>query len=108
MRTIPIATLLLAAALAASACVWTGAISNTGPSLFVASTKEPVLATEAIDATSTGEACSYNWFGIVSAGDSSIDAAKKDGDITQVASVDKQYLNILFLWGRACTIVKGK
>jgi hypothetical protein len=107
MRAFPIAA-LLAAAFAASACVATGLNSNTGPSLFVTSIKEPLQATEATDASATGKACSYNWFGLVSAGDSSIDAAKKDGDITQVASVDKQYLNILFLWGRSCTIVKGK
>lgn len=106
MRT-DLTAVLLAAALAAAGCVTTGVNSGTGAALVMAF-KEPVQATEATDAGSTGKACSTNWFGLVSAGDSSIDAAKKDGDITLVSSVDRQYVNVLFLWGRSCTIVQGK
>ena len=45
--------------------------------------------------------------GIIATGDASIDAAKKAGGITNVASVDHDSTSILGLFATFCTVVKG-
>jgi len=55
----------------------------------------------------TGEACAMSILGIVAIGDGSIDAAKKDGGITQVASVDHKAFSVLGIYGNVCTVVTG-
>ena len=54
-----------------------------------------------------GEACSYNVFGIVAVGDSSIRAAKARGGIKTVSHFDKDLFNIFGMFGKACTVVYG-
>jgi hypothetical protein len=56
----------------------------------------------------TGEACAMSILGIVALGDGSIDAAKKAGGITTVATVDHKSFGILSLYGNVCTIVTGQ
>lgn len=58
-------------------------------------------------ATKTGKACAHSWFGLVGLGDASVETAKANGGITQVAVVDHSAKNILGIWGEFCTIVKG-
>lgn len=55
----------------------------------------------------TGTACTQNYVGVVTMGDSSIEAAKKAGGISRVSSVDYEYFTILGFYGKVCTIVKG-
>ncbi len=57
-------------------------------------------------ARKTGTACAENIVGVV-IGDSSIEAAKKDGKISSVVSVDYDVVNVLYLYGKRCTIVHG-
>jgi hypothetical protein len=45
--------------------------------------------------------------GAVAQGDASIIAAKANGGITKVSSVDHTAKSILGIWGEWCTIVKG-
>ncbi len=92
--------------LAATGCASTGAMSATGAAL-VTITKEGGEATAANGATKHGEACSQNILGIAATGDSSIEAAKQRAGITQVTNVDRDYLNILFLYGQTCVHVYG-
>jgi hypothetical protein len=58
--------------------------------------------------TKSGEACVMSILGIVALGDGSIDAAKKDGGVTQVASVDHTVFSILGIYGNVCTKVTGQ
>lgn len=56
----------------------------------------------------TGEACVKSIISLVSYGDGSIAAAKANGQITKVASVDYDAMNVLGVYGQYCTIVKGE
>lgn len=56
----------------------------------------------------SGEACVMSILGIVALGDGSIDAAKKDGGVTQVASVDHSVFSILGIYANVCTKVTGQ
>ena len=58
-------------------------------------------------ATATGKACATTILGMVATGDASLETAKANGGITQVAVVDHSAKNILGIWGEYCTIVKG-
>lgn len=64
-------------------------------------------ATDASGASKTGMACAQSILGIVAMGDASLQAAKKDGNITTVSSVDGHSTNILGFFAKYCTIVKG-
>jgi hypothetical protein len=57
--------------------------------------------------TKTGQACTTSILSVVATGDGSIAAAKADGRITNVTSVDYSANNILGIYGQYCTIVKG-
>ena len=78
--------------------------SQLGQSL-ISQTKEPVLVT-GNSGTKEGKACGRNILGIFSEGDMSIEAAMKNGGISQISSVDKTVNNMIFL-SDVCTIVKG-
>jgi hypothetical protein len=56
----------------------------------------------------TGKSCVISVLQLVSAGDGGIDAAKRDGNITKVASVDYDFMNVLGVYGQYCTIVRGE
>jgi len=58
-------------------------------------------------ATKTGKACATSILAMVATGDASLEAAKANGGITQVAVVDHSAKNILGIWGEFCTIVHG-
>jgi len=55
-----------------------------------------------------GEACATGILGLVATGDASLEAAAKDGKITQITAVDYHYNNILGLYAKYCTVVKGE
>lgn len=80
--------------------------SRTGVAAIAVQT-EAGMATEGTAAHKRGQACSHNVLGIVTYGDSSIQRAKTDAGITDVASVDYEYLKVLVFYGRVCTIVHG-
>jgi hypothetical protein len=54
----------------------------------------------------TGKACLTSIIGIAT-GDASIEAAKKAGGITNVATINYEVKNILGVYGEYCTVVKG-
>ncbi|HKC92838.1 MAG TPA: TRL-like family protein [Nitrospira sp.] len=66
------------------------------------------FATTSADTTKEGKACAHTILGAWATGDASIDAAKADGKITVVSSVDHSAKHILGIFGTWCTIVKGK
>jgi hypothetical protein len=70
-------------------------------------TKYGNIATEESATTKEGKACGQSILGAVAQGDASIMAAKANGGITKVSSVDHTAKSILGIWGEWCTIVKG-
>lgn len=86
-------------------CATTGSLSQTGIAI-INNHKESGFVTAEVDASKTGRACSENWAGIITLGDSSIEEAKTLGGITKVATVDYEYFKAIF-YGRVCTVVKG-
>jgi len=58
-------------------------------------------------ATKEGKACAESILGLLARGDASVRAAKENGKITEVTSVDHSARNFLNIVGEWCTIVKG-
>ena len=54
-----------------------------------------------------GKACAESILGLLARGDASVRAAKQNGKITEVISVDHSARNFLNIVGEWCTIVKG-
>ncbi len=67
---------------------------------------------EASSATSPnvkeGKACAESILGLIARGDASVRAAKEDGQISEVSSVDHSARNLLGIVGEWCTIVRGR
>ena len=57
-------------------------------------------------ATKTGESCAEGVLGFAW-GDASIEAAKAAGGISRISFVDHTNFNVLFIYGKYCTIVHG-
>ena len=94
---------LSAAALMLGACATPP--TEVGTALF-AQTNQPLMVT-AGSGTRSGRACATNLLGIFISGDMSVEAAKKNGRITQVASVNKEVRSYA-VWAEACTVVTGR
>lgn len=96
-------------ALCATGCATTGYFSPgaTGFAVVVL-TKEAVQAGPGSSFAKVGRACSKNVLGFIAFGDASVSAAKAEGGITEIASVDREFVNVLAFYGSSCTIVHGK
>ena len=70
-------------------------------------TKYGNIATDESNASKEGKACGTSILGWIAQGDASIVAAKANGGITKVSSVDHYAKSILGIYGEWCTIVKG-
>lgn len=94
---------LTAGVLAFCACATPA--THVGTALF-AQTQQPVLVTNAVG-NKTGRACATNILGIYISGDMSVEAAKKNGKITQVATVDTD-IKSYAVYAEVCTVVTGR
>jgi hypothetical protein len=54
-----------------------------------------------------GKACAESILGLLARGDASVRAAKENGNISEVTSVDHSARNLLNIVGEWCTIVRG-
>lgn len=70
--------------------------------------KGPVDAEGDAEATKKGESCAKSYLGLIGVGDASIDSAKEDGGISDVATVDHKSSSILGLVADYCTVVRGE
>ena len=95
---------VLASAVLLGACATPS--TEVGIALF-SDTVQPLMVTNSAGATKVGRACAKNYLGLLIQGDMSVEAAKKDGKITQVASIDKEVKSYA-LYAEVCTIVRGK
>lgn len=93
-----------ALALAASGCANVRGPAPAALSFYAA----PLDAGTATGTSKRGEACATNLLGAVATGDASIDAAKKAGGITRVASVEQVPTRVLGFYARFCTVVRGE
>jgi TRL-like protein family len=55
-----------------------------------------------------GKACAESILGLLARGDASVRAAKENGNISEVTSVDHSARNLLNIVGEWCTIVRGR
>ena len=78
--------------------------TEVGGALF-AVTQQPLLVT-GNTGKKMGKACATNMLGLFISGDMSVEAAKKNGGITRVATVDKDIKGYA-IWAEVCTIVTG-
>jgi hypothetical protein len=99
-------TLLVLSIIILSGCATAGLNSKIGGG-WIANYKESEFATSNFATKKTGTACTQSILGITS-GDSSLEAAKKNGNITKISTVDSEYHNILYVYGKHCTIVQGE
>ena len=95
---------VLGAALFLGACATPS--TEVGVALFN-DTVQPLMVTGNSGATKVGRACAKNYLGLVITGDMSVEAAKKDGKITQVTSIDKEVKSYA-IYAEVCTVVRGK
>ncbi len=65
-------------------------------------------ATSAPSGSNIGSACAEQWFWVVGIGDASVEAAKANGNVSTVSSVDHTTTSLLGgIWGQWCTVVRG-
>jgi len=57
--------------------------------------------------TKIGKACTNRYFFFYTSGDSSITAAAKSANITEIKTVNKEAYNLLLLYSSLCTVVSG-
>jgi hypothetical protein len=105
----PILIVAIIATLASSTgCGYWPRSGNNG--LFYTDTIVPVavLEAESDEPVKTGEACSIGVLGLWATGDSSVKAAKRNGGITRIATVEEKFKQV-FLGARSeyCTVVTG-
>ena len=67
----------------------------------------PVSATSNHSGNRVGEACAVQILGLVATGDASIEAARRNGGITAISTVDQTLNSYLFFYAKTCTIVRG-
>jgi hypothetical protein len=89
-----------------ASCAMTGSNSRTGYAM-INMQREAGEATGLPAGDKTGKACSQNILGVIAMGDSTLEAAMKDGGITKVSSVDYSYMQFIAVYGEVCTIVNG-
>ncbi|HLV60829.1 MAG TPA: TRL-like family protein [Fredinandcohnia sp.] len=87
-----------------------GALSLRAPvtGALYQDTKAGELVTEHQNASKKGEACATSILGWVGTGDASIHAAAREGGISKIAYVDSHSMNILGIYAKYCTIVRGE
>jgi hypothetical protein len=64
-------------------------------------------ADPALGAMKHGKACAESILGLIARGDASVRAAKENGGIKQVTTIDHSARNLLGIVGEWCTLVRG-
>lgn len=78
--------------------------TEVGHALFIQS-NQPLMVT-GNTGKKVGRACGKNILGLLISGDMSVEAAKKNGRITKVASIDKEIKGYA-VYAEVCTVVTG-
>jgi len=99
----------LVCAVVAAALLSTGCLGVATPAVgtLITDVKGPIGVGPAVGTSKTGTACATSVLALVATGDASIEAAKKAGGITKVATVDHE-TKWTILFGTFCTVVRGE
>jgi hypothetical protein len=81
--------------------------SPVGNGALFTDVRGPLQAQNGVAPSKLGRACAHNIVGLVAYGDASIAAAKKQGGIEQIASIDHDSFSVLSLYSRFCTQLRG-
>ena len=102
--------LVLVSATAAMISVLSGCAMARGPvtGFWYTDTHSGVSATSNQAGNRVGEACASSILGLIATGDASVEAARRNGGITMISSVDEKTSNILGVYANYCTIVRGR
>ena len=100
-------SLLLLAGIAA-ATMFSGCASTIPQGIIYTDVKVPVSATANETGSKVGISTCKSFVGFVTIGDASVEAAKKNGGITKVVSVDWKAKSVLGLVGEYECIVRGE
>lgn len=83
--------------------------NKSGPGFLYTDTVDAISFDNSVSKPNkVGRACSTRVLSLLASGDASIESAKRNGYITKIASADTEYFNILGLYGKACTVVRGE
>lgn len=104
MKLIKITTILVCAAWL-SGCAVAAAPTN---GLLFTNVQGPINANEGTATSKEGKACANNILGLIASGDASIEAAKADGGISKITTVDHSSTSILGLYAQFCTVAYGE
>src|SRR5512140_1149265 len=107
MRQIKIALTLVGMTAAAFSLAGCQIVASPMAGTTFNETKYGNIATAETSTAKEGKACGTSILGAFAQGDASVMAAKANGGITKVTSVDHYAKNILGIYGEWCTIVKG-
>lgn len=93
-----------------SAVFFSGCVVGRGPvhGMLYQESSYGMGATSNQAGNRVGEACASQILGLVATGDASIEAARRNGGITMISSVDESTNNYLGIYGKSCTIVRGR
>ncbi|RDU62273.1 TRL-like family protein [Helicobacter sp. MIT 14-3879] len=84
-----------------------GSVQSPVSGFVYTGVKAPINST-AEKGSKTGKAVCTSILGIAAYGDCSVDAAKKDGKISKVSSIDHESFSVLGIYSTFTTIVTGE
>ena len=68
----------------------------------------PITATSNYTSTRQGESCAISILGLIAVGDASIEAARRNGGMSTIATVDAHTFSVLGIYASYCVTVRGK
>ena len=99
--------ILLSLAFLMTSCGYT--LNRSGPGFLYTDTVDAISFDNSVaKPNKVGRACSTRVLALVASGDASMETAKRNGYITKISSADTEYFNILGVYGKACTVVRGE
>lgn len=98
--------ILVIFALSLSACALTRAPAGSG--IIYTQDKELVYFDPYIKPQLKVTLCSKNLFGLISAGDSGLNAIKMNSPIRKIATIERTYTGRMFVYAESCLIVTGE
>lgn len=98
--------MIIALSSLAGCCTWAYAPARID-TLNVESLQSPGHLVEAQTKGKTGRACAQGIL-IFAFGDASIEEARNNGGITQIASIEYDTYNTIGIYARLCTVVRGE
>ncbi|GIX42426.1 MAG: hypothetical protein KatS3mg129_2159 [Leptospiraceae bacterium] len=60
-----------------------------------------------LNSSKEGKSCAFSILSLVALGDASLQTAAKNGGIKNIKQVDYENLNIIGIYSRLCTVVRG-